>query len=117
MSSNLESLGLGRIFTAVVAADGESLTTTNDASASIATAGVGKFTITFGKAFLSTPTVVATALDATYAGAADGPYNASITSVSTTAATIQTAKKGDMDADGAAVDAICHVMAFGNRNN
>jgi len=116
MGSLLSELGLLRVFTATVAADGATMTT-NDASASIATVSDGKFTITFGKAFRSSPTIGATALDATYAAAADGVYNASITSVSTTAVTIQTAKGGDADADGAAVDAICHVIAVGKRDN
>jgi hypothetical protein len=115
MSSVLSDLGNLHIFTAVVAADGETMTS-NDGSATIATNGVGDFTITFGQAFLSAPVVTATALDATYAAATDGPYNASLTAVATTSVQIQTAKGGDADADGAAVDAICHVIAIGLRN-
>jgi hypothetical protein len=115
MSSVLSDLGNLHIFTAVVAADGESMTS-NDGSATIATDGVGAFTITFGSAFNSAPVCVCTALDATYAAATDGAYNASITSVSTTALAVQTAKTGDADADGAAVDAICHIVAIGARN-
>lgn len=116
MSNVLENLGNLHLFTAVVAADGVTMTS-NDASASIATGGDGLFTITFGHAFHTAPIVGATALDATYTGVTDGVYNASITSVTTTALVIQTAKKGDAGADGAAVDAICHIIAVGTRNN
>lgn len=116
MSSLLSDLSTTHIFTAAVAADGESMTS-NDGSASIATDGVGAFTITFGEAFRSVPTVALTALDATYAAATDGIYNASITSVTTTTIVVQTADGGDADADGAAVDAICHIMAVGERDN
>ena len=116
MSRLLDGLEDLHIFTATVAANGESMTS-NDASASIATGGVGLFTITFGEGFRAAPTVGLTALDASYAGAADGVYNASITSISTTALVVQTADGGDADADGAAVDAICHVIAVGTRTN
>lgn len=116
MSSLLQNLGNAHIFAAVVAADGATMTS-NDGSATIATNGDGLFTITWGAAFLSAPVVVAVALDATYAAATDGPYNASLVSVTTTAVQIQIAKGGDADADGAAVDAICHVIAYGLRNN
>ena len=67
MGSLLSELGLLRIFTATVAADGATMTS-NDGSASIATGGDGLFTITFGQAFNAAPVVGATALDATYTG-------------------------------------------------
>jgi hypothetical protein len=116
MSSLLDNLGQLHIFTASVAANGESMTT-NDGSATIATNGVGDFTITWGEAFLSAPVVVATALDPTYSATTDGAYNASITAVTTTTLQIQTADTGDNAADGAAVDAICHIIAIGLRDN
>ena len=116
MSRLLDDLGNIHFFTATVAADGESMTS-NDGSATIATTSAGLFTITFGQAFLSATVVSVTPLDATYAAATDGLYSAAIVSLSTTALVIQTAKPGDADADGAAVDAICHVIAIGLRNN
>ncbi len=115
MSNVLQNLANLHIFTAKVAANGVTMTS-NDGSATIATGGDGLFTITFGQAWLTAPTVGLTALDATYSGAADGVYNASITSISTTALVVQTADGGDADADGAAVDAICHIIAVGARN-
>jgi len=115
MSSNLDALGQGHIFTAVVAADGASMTS-NDGSASIATVGDGTFTITWGQAFLTAPTVVATCIDA-YSKDTTGVCNASITSVSTTELVLQAAHGGDAGADGAAVDAIIHVIAIGSRDN
>ncbi len=116
MSSRvLADLSTTHIFTGVVAANGESITS-NDGSATIATIGPGTYTITFGEAFRSTPTVVLTALDATYAQP-EGGHNASITSVSTTSLVVQTATTGDADADGAPLDAICHILAVGERDN
>lgn len=115
MSSVLSDLGNLHIFTATVAANGESMTS-NDGSASIATTSAGLFTITFGEAFRSAPTCICTALDATYANP-EGAINASITSITTTALAVQTADSGDADADGGAVDAICHVIAIGLRDN
>ena len=114
-SSVLQNLGQLHIFTATVAANGETMTS-NDASASIATTSAGLFVITFGEAWLSAPTVILTALDASYAQP-EGVLNASITTLTTTALTVQTATGGDADADGAAADAIVHVIAIGARTN
>ena len=114
MSSVLSDLGNLHIFTAVVAADGASMTT-NDGSASLATIGDGTFTITWGTAFLTAPTVNATCVDA-YSKDTTGVCNASITSLSTTALVLQAAHGGDSGADGAPVDAIIHVIAIGVRN-
>jgi len=115
MSRVLSDLAGLHIVTAKVDADGTAMTT-NDGSATIATVGPGTFTITFGTAFRSTPTVILTAIDATYANP-EGALNASITAVSTTALTVQTADTGDADADGSAQDAICHILAIGERTN
>ena len=116
MSSVLGDLGNLHIMTAVVAADGASMTS-NDGSATIATIGPGTFTITFGQAWRSAPTVIATALEASYSKDTTGVLNASITSITTTALVIQTAHGGDAAADGIAVDAIVHVSCFGTREN
>ncbi len=116
MSSVLDNLGNLHIFTARVDADGDGMTS-NDGSASVATTSAGLFTITFGQAWLSVPTVHLTALDATYTGVTDGVFNASITSITTTALVVQTATGGDAGADGAATDAITHVICVGLRNN
>jgi hypothetical protein len=114
-SGVLDNLGQLHIFTATVAADGATMTS-NDPSAEIATIGPGTFTITFGQEWLSAPVVTATGVDA-YSKDTTGVLNASITSLSTTALVLQTAHGGDADADGAAVDAIVHVIAIGKRNN
>ncbi len=118
MSNVLQDLGNLHIFAARVDADGDGMTS-NDGSASVAANGAtaGDFTITFGQAWLNAPTVLATALDPTYTGVTDGVFNANVESVTTTALTIQVAKGGDAGADGAEVDAICHVIAIGTRNN
>ena len=116
MSRVLDDLGNLHIFTARVAADGATMTS-NDGSATIATTSDGLFVITFGEAWLTAPTVLLTALDPTYVAATDGVLNASITTITTTALTVQTAFGGDAGADGVAVDAITHVICFGLRNS
>ena len=115
MSRVLDDLGQLHIFAARVAADGVTMTS-NDGSATIATTSDGLFVITFGQAWLSTPTVLLTALDPTYVVDTDGVLNASITTITTTALTVQTAFGGDAAADGVAVDAIVHIIAIGQRN-
>lgn len=115
MSRVLDDLAMLHIFTARVDADGTAMTS-NDGSATIATVSAGLFTITFGQAWLVAPTVLATAVDPTYTGVTDGVLNASITSITTTALNVQTAFGGDAGADGAATDAICHIICVGLRN-
>jgi hypothetical protein len=69
MSSLLSQLGQGHIVTGTVtASDGtDAALTSNDGSASLARTATGDYTVTFGQAFLSAPTVVANTIDAAQA--------------------------------------------------
>lgn len=117
MSSNLNNLGQGHTFSAVVAADGESMTS-NDGSASIATNGAGDFTITFGQAFLSAPIVVAQVVDAT--DSTDAAHSAAVVVAATGSVQIQTkttvTNGTATEILSSLADLVCNVIAVGSRN-
>ena len=82
MSSNLDQLGQGHTVHGTITGTSTASISSNDGSATLTDNGTGDYTVTFGKAFLSAPTVTATPVVATFStDAADG---VSVVAVDTT---------------------------------
>lgn len=119
-SSLLDNLGQMHIVAGVTAADGESLTTCNDNSASIATTSTGLFTVTFGQPFLSAPVVTASVVEA--ALSTIEAHGVIVVSVATNEAVFQSYQinvNGGTATDiaNAADDLVVHFIAVGLRDN